>query len=85
MKNILASCYQLTNLATHPTSYKIRLFELVEMLLACNQSENAFNYVAPLTVSTARRWLLSAAYPDTKLWEARETEPQNLGKNRSVA
>eukprot|EP00066_Takifugu_rubripes_P008612 XP_003974922.1 PREDICTED: 28S ribosomal protein S27, mitochondrial [Takifugu rubripes] len=27
---------------------------------------------------SARRWLLSAAYTDTKLWESRETEPQNL-------
>ncbi|RVE68049.1 hypothetical protein OJAV_G00087780 [Oryzias javanicus] len=25
-----------------------------------------------------RRWLLSAAYTDPKVWEARETEPQNL-------
>ncbi|XP_047449109.1 28S ribosomal protein S27, mitochondrial [Mugil cephalus] len=27
---------------------------------------------------SARRWLLSAAYTDTKVWEARETDPQNL-------
>ncbi|XP_043966503.1 28S ribosomal protein S27, mitochondrial [Gambusia affinis] len=27
---------------------------------------------------TARRWLLSAAYTDTKLWEERENDPQNL-------
>uniref|UniRef100_UPI003AB0E932 small ribosomal subunit protein mS27 n=1 Tax=Centroberyx gerrardi TaxID=166262 RepID=UPI003AB0E932 len=27
---------------------------------------------------SARRWLLSAAYTDTKLWEAREKDPQNL-------
>ncbi|XP_008284845.1 small ribosomal subunit protein mS27 isoform X2 [Stegastes partitus] len=27
---------------------------------------------------SARRWLLSAAYTDTKVWEARETEAQNL-------
>ncbi|KAE8291826.1 28S ribosomal protein S27, mitochondrial [Larimichthys crocea] len=27
---------------------------------------------------SARRWLLSAAYTDTKLWEARERDPQNL-------
>ncbi|KAM4745615.1 small ribosomal subunit protein mS27 [Anableps anableps] len=27
---------------------------------------------------TARRWLLSAAYTDTKLWEEREKDPQNL-------
>ncbi|XP_077379086.1 small ribosomal subunit protein mS27 [Festucalex cinctus] len=26
----------------------------------------------------ARRWLLSAAYSDTTLWEAREKDPQNL-------
>lgn len=46
---------------------------------------NACNYTTRLTVFTARRWLLSAAYTDTKLWEARETEPQNLGKNKTVA
>ncbi|XP_031161201.1 28S ribosomal protein S27, mitochondrial [Sander lucioperca] len=27
---------------------------------------------------SARRWLLSAAYTDTKVWEAREKDPQNL-------
>ncbi|XP_074527391.1 small ribosomal subunit protein mS27 [Halichoeres trimaculatus] len=27
---------------------------------------------------SARRWLLSAAYTDTKLWESREKDPQNL-------
>ncbi|KAF3851242.1 hypothetical protein F7725_013014 [Dissostichus mawsoni] len=27
---------------------------------------------------SARRWLLSAAYTDTKVWEARENEPLNL-------
>ncbi|XP_071750913.2 small ribosomal subunit protein mS27 [Centroberyx gerrardi] len=27
---------------------------------------------------SARRWLLSAAYTDTKLWAAREKDPQNL-------
>ncbi|XP_034548851.1 28S ribosomal protein S27, mitochondrial [Notolabrus celidotus] len=27
---------------------------------------------------SARRWLLSAAYTDTKLWEARGRDPQNL-------
>nr|XP_054587553.1 28S ribosomal protein S27, mitochondrial [Nothobranchius furzeri] len=27
---------------------------------------------------TAKRWLLSPAYTDTKLWEAREKDPQNL-------
>ncbi|CAN9513065.1 unnamed protein product [Ophioblennius macclurei] len=27
---------------------------------------------------SARRWLLSAAYTDTQLWEAREKDPQNL-------
>ncbi|KAM8866114.1 small ribosomal subunit protein mS27 [Synchiropus picturatus] len=27
---------------------------------------------------SARRWLLSAAYTDTKLWETREKDPQNL-------
>ncbi|CAG09585.1 unnamed protein product, partial [Tetraodon nigroviridis] len=27
---------------------------------------------------SARRWLLSAAYTDTRMWEAREPEPQNL-------
>uniref|UniRef100_A0A3Q3WQE0 Small ribosomal subunit protein mS27 n=1 Tax=Mola mola TaxID=94237 RepID=A0A3Q3WQE0_MOLML len=27
---------------------------------------------------TARRWLLSAAYTDTKLWETRERDPQNI-------
>ncbi|KAK5871018.1 hypothetical protein PBY51_003921 [Eleginops maclovinus] len=27
---------------------------------------------------SARRWLLSAAYTDTKVWEAREKEPLNL-------
>ncbi|KAF7667464.1 hypothetical protein LDENG_00061350 [Lucifuga dentata] len=26
----------------------------------------------------ARRWLLSSAYTDTKLWESREKDPQNL-------
>ncbi|GLD54153.1 28S ribosomal protein S27, mitochondrial [Lates japonicus] len=29
---------------------------------------------------SARRWLLSAAYTDTKLWEAREKDPQNLAE-----
>ncbi|KAM7415996.1 hypothetical protein PAMA_018190 [Pampus argenteus] len=27
---------------------------------------------------SARRWLLSAAYTDTKVWEAREKDPQNM-------
>nr|XP_004547191.1 28S ribosomal protein S27, mitochondrial isoform X2 [Maylandia zebra] len=27
---------------------------------------------------SARRWLLSAAYTDSKMWEAREKDPQNL-------
>ncbi|XP_042277163.1 28S ribosomal protein S27, mitochondrial [Thunnus maccoyii] len=27
---------------------------------------------------SARRWLLSSAYTDTKVWEAREKDPQNL-------
>uniref|UniRef100_A0A3Q3D580 Mitochondrial ribosomal protein S27 n=1 Tax=Hippocampus comes TaxID=109280 RepID=A0A3Q3D580_HIPCM len=27
---------------------------------------------------SARRWLLSAAYSDSTLWEAREKDPQNL-------
>ncbi|KAM6944885.1 small ribosomal subunit protein mS27 [Lycodopsis pacificus] len=27
---------------------------------------------------SARRWMLSAAYTDTKVWEAREKDPQNL-------
>ncbi|XP_054467344.1 28S ribosomal protein S27, mitochondrial [Anoplopoma fimbria] len=27
---------------------------------------------------SARRWILSAAYTDTKAWEAREKDPQNL-------
>nr|XP_040052318.1 28S ribosomal protein S27, mitochondrial [Gasterosteus aculeatus aculeatus] len=27
---------------------------------------------------SARRWLLSTAYTDTKVWEAREKDPQNL-------
>ncbi|XP_059193181.1 28S ribosomal protein S27, mitochondrial [Centropristis striata] len=27
---------------------------------------------------SGRRWLLSAAYTDTKVWEAREKDPQNL-------
>ncbi|XP_029295700.1 small ribosomal subunit protein mS27 [Cottoperca gobio] len=27
---------------------------------------------------SARRWLLSAAYRDTKVWDAREKDPQNL-------
>ncbi|XP_038560026.1 28S ribosomal protein S27, mitochondrial [Micropterus salmoides] len=30
------------------------------------------------SLSSARRWLLSAAYTDTKVWEAREKDPQNL-------
>ncbi|XP_041856474.1 28S ribosomal protein S27, mitochondrial [Melanotaenia boesemani] len=29
---------------------------------------------------TARRWLLSAAYTDTKVWEARGKDPQNLAE-----
>lgn len=33
-----------------------------------------------LFVFPARRWLLSAAYTDTKEWEAREKDPQNLGE-----
>ncbi|XP_008334226.1 small ribosomal subunit protein mS27 [Cynoglossus semilaevis] len=33
---------------------------------------------------TARRWLLSAAYTDTKLWESREKDPQNLAELASI-
>ncbi|XP_035496506.1 28S ribosomal protein S27, mitochondrial [Scophthalmus maximus] len=29
---------------------------------------------------SARRWLLSAAYADTKVWEARQRDPQNLAE-----
>ncbi|XP_040011461.1 28S ribosomal protein S27, mitochondrial [Xiphias gladius] len=29
---------------------------------------------------SARRWLLSAAYADTKVWEAREKDPHNLAE-----
>lgn len=34
-----------------------------------------------LFVFAARRWLLSAAYADSKLWEATERDPQSLGKS----
>ncbi|XP_070689365.1 small ribosomal subunit protein mS27 [Pempheris klunzingeri] len=33
---------------------------------------------------SARRWLLSAAYTDAKIWEAREKDPQNLAVLASV-
>ncbi|XP_029915034.1 small ribosomal subunit protein mS27 [Myripristis murdjan] len=33
---------------------------------------------------TARRWLLSAAYTDNKLWEGREKDPQNLAVLASI-
>ncbi|XP_018530290.1 28S ribosomal protein S27, mitochondrial [Lates calcarifer] len=33
---------------------------------------------------SARRWLLSAAYTDTKLWEAREKDPQNLAELAAI-
>ncbi|XP_076587165.1 small ribosomal subunit protein mS27 [Chaetodon auriga] len=33
---------------------------------------------------SARRWLLSAAYKDTKVWEAREKDPQNLAVLASI-
>uniref|UniRef100_A0A8C7ZP79 Small ribosomal subunit protein mS27 n=1 Tax=Oryzias sinensis TaxID=183150 RepID=A0A8C7ZP79_9TELE len=37
-----------------------------------------------LSVFTARRWLLSAAYTDPKVWEARMTEPHNLAALASM-
>lgn len=68
-ENAPGSCYELINLATHQNILQ-------------NPPGVIINYLTLSNVFTARRWLLSAAYTDTKLWEARETEPQNLGKNK---
>lgn len=59
----------------------LRLTRLKMIILAWIQPIVTFIYITCLTVFTARRWLLSAAYTDTKLWETRERDPQNIGES----
>ncbi|KAK2901946.1 28S ribosomal protein S27, mitochondrial [Channa argus] len=52
------------------------------VLKRCVTSVVKVKCLSPLI--SARRWLLSAAYTDTKVWEATEKDPQNLALLASV-
>uniref|UniRef100_A0A3B4YQJ5 Mitochondrial ribosomal protein S27 n=1 Tax=Seriola lalandi dorsalis TaxID=1841481 RepID=A0A3B4YQJ5_SERLL len=50
------------------------------VLKRCVTAAVKVNRLSPVCLSAARRWLLSAAYTDTKVWEAREKDHQNLAE-----
>lgn len=83
---LLARCELAILILPEKLRFQRTVFTFLKIMLpACKQPISVrlvFFYLHDLlSVLTARRWLLSAAYTDTKVWEAREKDPQNLGKS----